>query len=109
LTPVQADIKLTIVEIKQRQFDSIKIKFKVVDNVRISTQKCVFTKGYLPNWSTKIFEIIKINKRLPTTYQLQDYTGNPISGCFYSEQIHKTNHSNEYLIEKIRKGKQMFV
>jgi len=83
-------------EIKQREINNVKIKFKVGDNVRISTQKEVFTKGYLPNWSTEIFEIIKINKTLTVTYQLQDYTGKPIAGFFYSGEIHKTNHRNEY-------------
>jgi len=55
----------------------------------------------LANWSTEIFDIIKINKTLSITYQLQDYTGNPIAGCFYSEEIYRTNHPNEYLVEKV--------
>ncbi|KAF0717918.1 Integrase catalytic domain-containing protein, partial [Aphis craccivora] len=66
--------------------------------------KRIFTKSYLPNWSTEIFKISKINKTIPVTYQLQDYTGNPIAGCFYSEEIFKTNYPNEYLIEKIILG-----
>jgi len=106
MTPVQADLNPTSVTLKQREINNEKIKFKVGDNVRISTQKGVFTKGYLPNWSTEIFEIIKINKTLPVTYQLQDYTGKPIAGCFYSAEIHKTDHPNEYLIEKIIRKKQ---
>jgi len=106
MTPVQADVNPGSVKIKQREINNGKIRFKVGDNVRISTQKGVFTKGYLPNWSTEIFEIIKINKTSPITYQLQDYTGKPIAGCFYSEEIHKTYHPNEYLIEKIIRKKQ---
>jgi len=71
----------------------------------------VFEKGYMPNWSTEIFKIIKINKTLPVTYQLQDYNGKPIAGGFYSEEILKTNYPNYYLIDKIirRKGKQLLV
>jgi len=68
MTRVQADLNPTSVAIKQREINKEKIKFKVGDNVRISTQKGAFTKGYLPNWSTEIFEIIKINKTLPVTY-----------------------------------------
>ncbi|KAL4153305.1 hypothetical protein QTP88_001157 [Uroleucon formosanum] len=101
MTPIQADANPESVKIKQREINKVKIKFKVGDNVRISTQKGVFTKGYLPNWSTEIFEVVKINKTLPVTYQLQDYMGKPIAGCFYSEEIFKTNFPNEYLIEKI--------
>jgi hypothetical protein len=61
----------------------------------------VFSKGYLSNWSTEIFTIINVNKTLPPTYQLQDYTGKPIAGSFYSEEINKTNYPNDYLVEKI--------
>jgi len=111
MTPVQADTNPTSVEIMQRKIIKRKNKFNIGDNVRISTYKGVFTKGYLPSWSTEIFKIVKINETLPTTYQLQDYTGKPIAGCFYSEEILKTNYPNDYLVEKIirKKGKQIFV
>lgn len=111
MTPVQADANPTSVEIMQRKIINRKNKFNVGDNVRISTYKSVFAKGYLPSWSTEIFKIVKINETLPTTYQLQDYTGKPIAGCFYSEEILKTNYPNDYLVEKIirKKGKQIFV
>ncbi|KAE9521714.1 hypothetical protein AGLY_017884, partial [Aphis glycines] len=84
MTPVQADAEPKSVVLRQHKINNEKIKFNVGDNVRISTQKGVFTKGYLPNWSTEIFKINKINKTLPVTYQLQDYMGKPIAGCFYS-------------------------
>ncbi|KAL4083533.1 hypothetical protein QTP88_028849 [Uroleucon formosanum] len=59
----------------------------------------------------EIFKIVKINETLPTKHQIQDYTGAPIAGCFYSEEILKTNYPNDYLVEKIisKKGNQMFV
>ncbi|KAL4092501.1 hypothetical protein QTP88_027002 [Uroleucon formosanum] len=101
MTPVQADANPTLVEIKHRKIINSKIKFNVGDNVRVSTYKGVFAKGYLPSWSTEIFKIVKINETLPTTYQLQDYTGKPIAGCFYSEEILKTNYPNDYLVDKI--------
>ncbi|KAL4153102.1 hypothetical protein QTP88_000935 [Uroleucon formosanum] len=99
MTPVQADP--TTVEIKQRKIVNGTIQFNVGDNVRISTYKGVFAKGYSPSWSTEIFKIVKINETLPTTYQLQDYSAKPIAGCFYSEEILKTNYPNDYLVEKI--------
>ncbi|KAL4100901.1 hypothetical protein QTP88_020926 [Uroleucon formosanum] len=111
MTPVQADANPTSVEIKQRKIINGKIKFNVGDKVRVSTYKGVFTKGYLPSWSSEMFKIVKKNNTLPTTCQLQDYTGKPIAGCFYSEEIFKTNYPNNYLVEKIirRKGNQFFV
>ncbi|KAL4125738.1 hypothetical protein QTP88_009978 [Uroleucon formosanum] len=101
MSPVQADANPTSVEIKQRKIINKKIKFNVGDNVRISTYKGVFTKGYLPSWSTEIFKIVKINETFPTTYQLQDYTGKLIAVCIYAEEILKTNYPNDYLVEKI--------
>lgn len=111
MTPTQAYENPTLVSLKQRQVTDRKIKFKIGDKVRISTQKSVFTKGYLPNWSTEIFTIVKINKTLPSTFQLQDYSGKPIAGCFYTEEISKTHFPDGYLVEKIirRKGNQIFV
>ena len=35
-------------------------KFKVSDHVRISKCKNIFAKGYIPNWSVKIFVIKEI-------------------------------------------------
>ncbi|KAE9543567.1 hypothetical protein AGLY_002367 [Aphis glycines] len=111
MTPEQADTNPTSVVIKQRKIINGEIKFNVGDNVRISTYKGVFTKGYLPSWSTEIFKIVKIKDTFPTTYQLQDYTGKPIADCFYSEELIKTNYPNDYLVEKIIRwqGEQIYV
>ena len=71
----------------------------------------MFNKGYLANWSTEVFTIVKINKTLPPTYPLRDYNGVPIADYFYSEEINKTNFPNDYLIEKIirKNGNQVLV
>jgi len=73
--------------------------------------KGVFTKGYLPNWSTEIFSIIKVNKTSPSTFILQDYTGNSIAGGFYSEELLKTKLPDDYLVEKVirSKGQRVYV
>ncbi|KAE9529187.1 hypothetical protein AGLY_011983 [Aphis glycines] len=44
MSPVQADADPTLVKLKQRKINNKKIKFKVGDNVRISTHKGVFKK-----------------------------------------------------------------
>ena len=58
-----------------------------------------------------MFTVVKVNKTFPPTYQLQDYTGKPIAGCFYAEEISKTNYPRDYLIEKIirRNGNKVYV
>ncbi|KAL4123297.1 hypothetical protein QTP88_015495 [Uroleucon formosanum] len=85
-----ADAHPSRVTLKHDVVKTKKIKFHVGDKVRISVYKGVFTKGYLPNWSTEIFTIIKVNKTTPSTFILQDYTGSPIAGGFYAEEIRKT-------------------
>jgi len=111
MTPVQAEENPLLVTLKQRKISNKKIKFKVGDKVRISKQKGVFSKSFLPNWSNEIFTIVKINKTIPPTYQLHDYNDVPIAGCFYTEEISKTKHPNDYLVEKIvrKKGNHIYV
>jgi len=111
MTPVQADADPSRVQLKYAVEKTGKIKFNVGDKVRISVYKGVFTKGYLPNWSTEIFTIIKVNKTTPSTFILQDYTGRPIAGGFYAEEIRKTMLPDDYLVEKVirTKGRRVFV
>ena len=111
ITPRHADENPSSVVLKQRKIENCKVKFKVGDKVRVSTHKGVFTKGYLPNWSTEIFAISKVNKTMPPTYIIKDYTEKPIAGSFYSEELSKTSHPNVYLVEKIirKKGDRVFV
>ena len=80
-----------------------KPKFKVNQIVRVSKFKHVFSKGYTPNWSTELFKIVKVNPTFPTTYKLEDYTGEPILGSFYEAELLKTKYPNDYLIEKVLK------
>lgn len=101
--------------ILNRAYSYLKIrgpqKFKVGDNVRISKAKCLFEKGYTPNWSTELFKISKINITNPVTYLLEDFQGNPISGAFYEEELQKTANPDIYLVEKVlkRKANKLFV
>ena len=39
---------------------AVPARYKVSDSVRVSKFKTVFDKGYTPNWSTKVFKIIKM-------------------------------------------------
>jgi len=101
MTPIQADTDPSRVKLECPVVKNEKIKFKVGDKVHISVYKGVFTKRYLPNWSTEIFTIIKVNKTTPSTFILQDYTGRPIAGGFYTEELRKTKLPEDYLVEKV--------
>lgn len=88
-----------------------KAKFKVGDYVRISKQKSLFDKGYLPNWSTELFIISTVRLTNPRTYILTDIDGTPIKGGFYEQELQKTAYPDIYLVEKVlrTKNKKMYV
>ena len=48
-------------------------KIKVGNHVRIS--KNIFTKGYTPNWSEKVFITKKVKNTVPWTYVISDLNG----------------------------------
>ncbi|XP_056645109.1 uncharacterized protein LOC130450631 [Diorhabda sublineata] len=79
------------------------IKLNLGDLVRISKAKHTFEKGYTPNFTTELFKITKVKITNPVTYLLEDMTGSPIRGCFYEEELQKTENPNIYLVEKVLK------
>ena len=85
-------------------------KFKVGDHVRISKYKNIFSKGYTPNWSDKLFVIKKVKNTATWTYVVNDLNGDEITGTFYEKELQKT-YQQEFRIEKIikRKGDQLYV
>jgi hypothetical protein len=86
-------------------------KFKIDQHVRISKHRGVFAKGYMPNFSTEIFKIKQVKLTNPTTYLLQDQSGEDILGGFYEMELQKVKHPDVYLVEKVlkKKGNNVFV
>jgi Integrase core domain len=86
-------------------------KFKINDVVRISKAKHVFEKGYVPNWTTELFKVVKVKLTNPITYLLEDLHEHPIKGCFYTEELQKAHDPDVYLVEKIlrKKGDKVYV
>ena len=81
---------------------SVKYKFNIGDQVRISKIKRKFEKGYLPNYSKEIFTISKKIPRHPPVYKLKDYNGEELRGTFYKEELQKViKQDNVYEIEKV--------
>lgn len=76
-------------------------RFQKGDIVRISKYRHVFTKGYLPQWTTELFKITKVQLTNPVSYLLEDFAGRPISGAFYQEELQKTKQPDVYLVEKV--------
>ena len=85
-------------------------KFKAGDHVRISKYKNIFSKGYTPNWSDKLFVIKEVKNTATWTYVINDLNGHEITGTFYEKELQKT-YQQEFRTEKIikRKGDQLYV
>ena len=63
--------------------------FKVDDRVRISKYDLPFRKGYKPQFTREIFEIVAIATRKPPTYTIKDEQGEVIQGKFYQKELIK--------------------
>ena len=48
------------------------INLKNGDHLRILKYKTIFTKGYTPNWTEKLFLIKKLKRTVPLTYVIID-------------------------------------
>ena len=66
-------------------------KFKVGDHVRISKNKNIFAKGYVPNWSEEVFIVNEIKNTVPWTYTISNLNGEKVIGTFYEKELQKTN------------------
>ena len=78
-----------------------KPKFSVGDKVRISKKKRkVFDKGYTPNWTEEIFEILDILLTNPLTYKVVDLLGEEIEGSVYEKELQKAKQQT-FRIEKV--------
>ena len=66
-----------------------KPKFKIGDRVRISKYDLPFRKGYKPQFTREIFEIVAITTRKPPTYTIKDEQGEVIQGEFYQNELIK--------------------
>ena len=66
-----------------------KPKFKVGDRVRISKYDLPFRKGYEPQFTQEVFEIVAISPKKPPTYTIRDEQDEIIRGKFYQKEFIK--------------------
>ena len=85
-------------------------EFKVGNHVKISKNKNVFAKGYIPNWSEEVFVIKEIKNTVPWTYVINDLNNKETIATFYEKELQKTNQQ-EFRIEKVikKKGNKLYV
>ena len=61
--------------------------FKVGDRVRISKYDLPFRKGYKPQFTQEVIEIVAIATRSPPTYTIKDEQDEIIRGKFYQKEL----------------------
>ena len=66
-----------------------KPQFKIGDRVRISKYDLPSRKGYKPQFTQEVFEIVEISSRKPPTYTKKDEQGEIIRGKFYPKDLVK--------------------
>ena len=91
-------------------------KFKIGDIVGTSTYKIISAKGYVPNWSEKVFVIKKVKNTELWTYVIKDFKGKEIVPTFYEKELQKKKktkkkNQKEFRLEKVikRKGDKLGV
>ena len=68
-------------------------KFKLVVFVRISKYKNIFAKGYVPNWSEKVFVVKKVKNTASYMDIISDLKDKEILEKFYKKELKKKNKS----------------
>ena len=63
--------------------------FKNVDRVRITKYDLLFRKGYKPQFTREIFEIVALATRKSPTYTVKDEHGEVVQGKFYQKELIK--------------------
>ena len=86
------------------------LKFKIGDTVRISRHKNTFAKGYLQNWSEKVFLIKEVKNTVLWTCVVSDLKSEEIVGTFYEKKLQRANQKG-FIIEKVimKKGDKLYL
>ena len=84
-----------------------KPKLSPGDHVRISKARATFERGYTPNWSTEVFQIVSVipNSR-PVVYTIKDYSGEEVAGTFYAKELQKIKEPDSYVIESVIRSRK---
>ena len=104
----ESEVFLTLYKHRKNEgnINTIKIKFKVGDHVRLSKIKKTFEKGYTPNWTREVFKIYGIIASVPPSYKVKDLNNQEITGTFYDLELQKVDELSEtFEIDRIIKTK----
>ena len=83
--------------------------FSPGDRVRLSKTKRTFKKGYLPNWTEKLFMVGKCIETRSPVYLVKDDHGEILEGTFYAEEIQKVIKQDDvYKIQSVLKKRRKY-
>lgn len=83
---------------------SSRTDIKVNDYVRVSKNKClVMDKGFLPNWSDRIYKVVGHHPTNPHIFKLSTNEGEVIDGFWYRPEIQPVSGETLFRIDKILK------
>ena len=72
------------------------------DFVRINKTKHTFDKGYLPNCTQELFQILAVViTQTPFTYKIKDLEGELVKGTFYSHELQRVEKDQIYEIDSV--------
>ena len=71
--------------------DYKKPTFKTGDRVRISKYDLLFLRGFKPQFTREVFEILAIATRKPPTYTIKNEQEEIIQGKFHQKELIKVN------------------
>ena len=94
-----SDVKDSTYNDSEKEVNNTDPKFKVGDYGRISKYKNIFAKGYITNWSEKVFISSKIKNTVPWINVINDLNDEEIIVTFYEKELQKTDQK-EFRIRK---------
>ena len=65
--------------------------FKTGDGVRMSKYDLSCRKGYKPQFTREVFEVVAIATKKPPTYTIKDEQDEIIQGKYYQKELIKVN------------------
>jgi hypothetical protein len=91
----------------QNNVRTSKCELRIDDFVRISKTRRLFEKGYEGGWSREIFKVKNILRRIPTMYELVDWSGEPILGRFYGKELQRVLMPEYHKVDKVLRSRKV--
>ena len=83
-------------------------RLKAGDKVRLSERVKTFKKGYLPQWTEKVFRIQCVIQGPVLMYKVEEFDGTSVKGTFCTKDLQKVTVDDDMLwrVEKVLKRRR---